>query len=73
MRGAVKAITGQDAGNLVEYLSVQGLKDHINKDLVLVETRDFFIPGTQFRGRGTSERVIHRLLLISVAFHETRC
>ena len=51
MRGAVKAMTGQDAGNLVEYLSVQGLKDHINKDLVLVETRDFFIPGTQFRGQ----------------------
>ena len=52
MRGAVKAITGQDAGNLVEYLSVQGLKDHIDKDLLLVETTEFHIPGTQFRGRG---------------------
>ena len=38
MRGAVKAITGKDAGNLGEYLSVHGLKDHINKELVLVET-----------------------------------
>lgn len=52
MRGVVKAITGQDAGNLVEYLGVQGLKDHINKDLNLVENNDFHIPGTQFRGRG---------------------
>ena len=52
MRGAVKAITGKDAGNLVEYLSIQGLKGFIDKDLVLVETRDFFIPGTQFRGVG---------------------
>ena len=52
MRGAVKAMTGQDAGNLVEYLSVQGLKDFIDKDLVLVGTLDFHIPGTQFRGRG---------------------
>lgn len=36
MRGVVKAITGKDAGNLGEYLGVSGLKDHINKDLVLV-------------------------------------
>lgn len=48
MRGAVKAITGQDAGNLVEYLSVQGLKDFIDKDLALVESKEFHIPGTQF-------------------------
>jgi hypothetical protein len=52
MRGAVKAMTGQDAGNLGEYLSVQGLKGFIDKDLVLVETKDFYVPGTQFRGRG---------------------
>lgn len=51
-RGAVKAITGQDAGNLVEYLSVSGLKDFVDSDLVLGDTKDFFIPGTQFRGRG---------------------
>jgi hypothetical protein len=34
-------MTGQDAGNLVEYISVQGLKPFIDKDLVLVETQDF--------------------------------
>ncbi len=33
-------MTGQDAGNLVEYLSVQGLKDFVDKNLALVETRD---------------------------------
>jgi hypothetical protein len=62
MRGAVKAMTGQDAGNLVEYLSVQGLKDFINKDLVLVETKDFFIPGTQFRGRGITAEQFEAIL-----------
>ena len=51
-RGAVKAMTGQDAGNLVEYLSVSGLKGFVDSGLVLGETKDFFIPGTQFRGRG---------------------
>jgi hypothetical protein len=56
MRGAVKAMTGKDAGNLVEYLSVQGLKGFVDKDLVLVETKDFFVPGTQFRGVGITAR-----------------
>lgn len=62
MRGAVKAMTGQDAGNLVEYLSVQGLKDFIDKDLALVETRDFYIPGTQFRGRGITAEQFEMIL-----------
>jgi hypothetical protein len=62
MRGAVKAMTGQDAGNLVEYLSIQGLKNFINKDLVLVETKDFFIPGTQFRGRGITAEQFEAIL-----------
>ena len=62
MRGAVKAMTGQDAGNLVEYISIQGLKDFINKDLVLVESKDFFIPGTQFRGRGITAEQLEAIL-----------
>lgn len=62
MRGAVKAITGQDAGNLGEYLSVQGLQDHINKDLALVETQAFHIPGTQFRGRGVTAEQFEAIL-----------
>jgi hypothetical protein len=62
MRGVVKAITGQDAGNLVEYLSIQGLKEFINKDLVLVEAKDFFIPGTQFRGRGITDKQFEEIL-----------
>ncbi len=61
-RGAVKAMTGQDAGNLGEYLSVQGLKGFIDKDLVLVETKDFFIPGTQFRGRGITAEQFEAIL-----------
>jgi hypothetical protein len=62
MRGAVKAMTSQDAGNLVEYISIQGLKDFINKDLVLVESKDFFIPGTQFRGRGITAEQFEAIL-----------
>jgi len=62
MRGAVKAITGQDAGNLVEYLSVQSLKEHINKDLILVENLEFHIPGTQFRGRGVTAEQFESIL-----------
>lgn len=62
MRGAVKAITGQDAGNLVEYLSVQGLKDFIDKDLALVESKEFHIPGTQFRGRGITAEQFEQIL-----------
>lgn len=62
MRGAVKAITGKDAGNLGEYLAIQGLKDYINKDLVLVETKDFFISGTQFRGVGITAEQFEAIL-----------
>ncbi len=62
MRGAVKAMTGKDAGNLVEYLSVQSLKGFVDKDLVLVETKDFFIPGTQFRGVGITAEQFEAIL-----------
>lgn len=62
MRGAVKALTGKDAGNLGEYLSVSGLKGFVNKDLVLVETREFFIPGTQFRGVGITAEQFEAIL-----------
>lgn len=62
MRGAVKAITGKDAGNLGEYLSIQGLKGFVDKDLVLVETKDFFIPGTQFRGLGITAEQFEAIL-----------
>ena len=62
MRGAVKALTGKDAGNLVEYLSVNSLKGFIDKELVLVETRDFFIPGTQFRGVGITAEQFEAIL-----------
>ena len=62
MRGAVKAITGKDAGNLGEYLGVQGLKGFVDRDLVLVETKDFFIPGTQFRGLGITAEQFEAIL-----------
>jgi hypothetical protein len=48
----VKAITRKDGGNLGEYLGVSSLKPFIDKDLVLGESYEFEVPGTQFRGRG---------------------
>ena len=48
----VKAITDKEGGNLGEYIGVSSLKDFIDKDLVLGESYEFDIPGTQFRGRG---------------------
>jgi hypothetical protein len=48
----VKAITDKEGGNLGEYIGVSSLKEFIDKDLVLGESYEFDIPGTQFRGRG---------------------
>ncbi len=61
-RGAVKAITGQDAGNLVHYLSIQGLKGFVDSDLILVDAKEFFIPGTQFTGRGITAEQFEAIL-----------
>ena len=55
----VKAITDKEGGNLGEYIGVSALKDFINKDVVLGESYEFDVPGTQFRGRGiTAESFI---------------
>ena len=48
----VRAISGKEGGNLGEYIGVSALKPFIDKDLILGETREFSVPGTQFRGRG---------------------
>lgn len=48
----VKAITDREGGNLGEYIGVSALKGFIDKDLVLGESVEFEVPGTQFRGRG---------------------
>jgi P63C domain len=62
LRAIVKSLAGIDASNLGDYIGVSALKPYINSDLVLGETRDFHIPGTQLRGRGIlAERVIEIL------------
>ena len=59
LRATLKAIAGVDAGNLGEYIGAKALKPFVDKELVLGETKDFHIPGTQFRGRGlTAERFL---------------
>lgn len=47
LRATVKAITDREGGNLGEYIGVQALKAFINKDLILGETIEFNIPGTE--------------------------
>lgn len=50
----IRAIAGKEGGNLGEYLGVSALNGFIDKDLILGESYEFDIPGTQFRGRGIS-------------------
>ena len=52
MRAAAQAIAGAVSGSLADYLGIEGLKPFIDNDLILAETSDFHIPGTQLRGRG---------------------
>ena len=52
LRAAVRSIAGVDSSSLADYLAIEGLKSFINSDLILAETSDFHIPGTQLRGRG---------------------
>jgi hypothetical protein len=62
LRAIVKTLAGVDASNLGDYIGVSALKSFINSDLILGETRDFHIPGTQLRGRGIlAERFIEIL------------
>lgn len=52
LRAVVKAIANKDRGGLADYIEVNALKPFINSDLILAETIDFHIPGTQYQGRG---------------------
>jgi P63C domain-containing protein len=62
LRAVVKAISGVEASNLGDYIGVQALKPFLDNDLILGETKDFHIPGTQLRGRGIiAERFIEIL------------
>lgn len=51
---SVRAIANTRSGDLAEYIGVNALKPFINKDLILAETIDFNLPGTQFPGKGIS-------------------
>ncbi|HBQ7901374.1 P63C domain-containing protein [Klebsiella pneumoniae] len=52
LRTVVKAIASTESGNLGSYIGATGLKPFLNSDLILGETIDFALPGTQFRSRG---------------------
>ena len=50
------------SGSLADYLGIEGLKPFIDNDLILAETSDFHIPGTQLRGRGIlAERFLEKM------------
>jgi hypothetical protein len=62
LRAVVKTISGVEAGNLGDYIGVNALKPYINRDLILGETKDFHLPGSEFKGRGiTAEQFIEIL------------
>jgi hypothetical protein len=58
----LKTLAGVHASNLGDYLGVSALKPYLNSDLILGESIEFHIPGTQLRGRGIeAERFIEIL------------
>lgn len=48
----IRAIAQKERGDLAGYIGVEALKPFIDADLILAETVDFSIPGTQLIGRG---------------------
>jgi len=48
----VESISGAATSSLASYISANSLKSFIDKDKVLAETKEFNIPGTQFKGKG---------------------
>lgn len=62
LRSVVKVLTGIDGGVLEDYIGVKALKPFIDSGLVLEESIDFYIPGTQFRGRGITAEQFEAIL-----------
>ncbi|QGF22015.1 P63C domain-containing protein [Erwinia phage Midgardsormr38] len=52
LRKVVSAIANVNSSALAEYIGAKALKPYINSDLVLAETIEFSIPGTQYKARG---------------------
>lgn len=62
LRAVLKVLTDVDGGVLEDYIGVKALKPFLNSDLVLEESVDFYIPGTQFRGRGITAEQFEAIL-----------
>ncbi len=62
LRAALKVLTDVDGGVLEDYIGVKALRPFLNSDLVLEESVDFYIPGTQFRGRGITAEQFETIL-----------
>lgn len=62
LTAVVNTLTGVNAGNPGDYLGVSALKPFINSDIVLGETVEFHIPGTQLRGKRIEAEVFLEIL-----------
>lgn len=62
LRAVLKVLTDVDGGVLEDYIGVKALKPYLNSELVLEESIDFYIPGTQFRGRGITAEQFEAIL-----------
>ena len=62
LRAVLKVLTDVDGGVLEDYIGVKALKPFLNSNLVLEESVDFYIPGTQFRGRGITAEQFEAIL-----------
>ena len=62
LRAVLKVLTDVDGGVLEDYIGVKALKPYLNSELVLEESVDFYIPGTQFRGRGITAEQFEAIL-----------
>ena len=54
MRQVVHALSGADSGNLDSYIGSAALREYIDSKHVLASVIDFYVPGTQFRGKGVT-------------------
>lgn len=62
LRATVKVLTGIDGGILEDYIGVKALEGFVNSGLVLEESVEFYIPGTQFRGKGITAEQFEGIL-----------
>jgi hypothetical protein len=54
MRQVIHALSGVDSGNLDSYIGSSALREYLDSQKVIGAVIDFYVPGTQFRGKGVT-------------------